>query len=195
VKFADKLAVTKELVSILAAICVAIWAVYSTWIKKEEHIAELQVLELQQKTSLQSHVIPEMSVEQLQKGGDGTILSVLVKLENTGNEMVRISLDDRSVLIVKVEFQDNQSVYGDPVYIGRSRYKGLRKVVGPFIDIGPSEKYQISYVSRIEEPGVYLVRFLSKMDGDSVQGDKKRNLGRDSMTEYHAGIDKIIYID
>lgn len=150
-KVSEKVALTKDLFSMLATICVAIWAVYGTWLKNEEHIADLQVLELQQKTSVHSHVRPEMSIRKLHNGEEGTVFSILVQLENIGNEDVRVSLDDRSILISKINFKDNQASYGNPIYIGNSRYKGFTKLVGSFIDIGPSEKYEISYVSRIIE--------------------------------------------
>ncbi|MCC4210917.1 hypothetical protein [Vibrio parahaemolyticus] len=51
-KIVEKVTIAKEVFSILAAICVAAWAVYGTWVKREQSIAELQVIDLQQKAVL-----------------------------------------------------------------------------------------------------------------------------------------------
>lgn len=193
-KALDKLHMFKEIFSMIAVTCVAVWAIYSTWIKKEERIADLQVIELQQKTDLRSHLFSAMSTEQLYKDENGVVLAISVRLENAGNETVRATLDDRSVFISKVEFESNQTFYNEPIYIGSSRYKGLTKLVAPFVDIGSNEKYELSYVTKISSPGVYLIRFLSKMDSKSVKKNITENFGNNSIIHYSSGVDKIVYI-
>ncbi len=194
-KIVEKVAVAKDVFSMLAAICVAVWALYGTWVKNEEYIADLQVLELQQKTSMHSRVLTEMSIQKLHIKEEGTVFSISVQLKNVGNEDVRVSLNDKTILISKIDFEDGRPVYGTPIYIGNSRYRGFEKVVWDFIDIGPSEKYEISYVSRINGPGIYLVRFLSRMRSSSVKTDLSNNFGNNSIVEYNTGVDRIINVE
>ncbi|HDM8135370.1 TPA: hypothetical protein P0E15_004958 [Vibrio harveyi] len=192
-KIVEKVTIAKEVFSILAAICVAAWAVYGTWVKREQSIAELQVIDLQQKTSLMSSVLTEMTVKQFTTKS-GVVLAMEITLENIGNEDVRISLDKNSILVTKMNFKDGQVVYNEPVYLGHSRYQGQSKITLPYIDIGPHEKYDISYAYEASTPGLYLVRFLSTMQSNSIDSKTKENFGGGGFIKYSAGIDRIVNV-
>ena len=95
----------------------------------------------------------------------------------------------------KIEFENDRAVYREPDYFGDSRYQGFTKFVGPYINVGPNEKYKISFISKVDEPGVYLVRFLSKMDSNSVRDSAKKDFGDNPWMNYSTGIDRIIYVN
>ncbi|MEC8324945.1 MAG: hypothetical protein VX100_02350 [Pseudomonadota bacterium] len=192
-KIIERVTITKEIFSIFAAACVAGWAVYGTWVKREQSIAELKVIELEQKTSLVSSVLTNMTIEQFPTD-NGIALSVRITLENTGNEDVSVSLDKDSILISKMSFEDGQAVYDEPVYLGQSRYIGKNKITLPYVEIGPHEKYDISYAYEASQPGIYLVRFLSSMHSNSLDSKTAEKYGKDSLIKYSAGIDRIVNI-
>ena len=192
-KILETVTITKEIFSIIAAICVAAWAIYGTSVKREQSIAELQVIELQQKTSLMSSVLTDMNINQFTTKS-GVVLAMGITIENIGNEDVRISLDKNSILVAKMNFEDGQVVYSEPVYLGHSRYLGKNKITLPYIDIGPREKYDISYAYEASKPGLYLVRFLSLMQSNSIDSKTTENFGKDSFIKYSTGIDRIINV-
>lgn len=178
----------------LAAVCIAGWALYSTWVKNEQRIADLQVLELQLSTSLRSNVKVDLQVSQIHKNDHGSIISVKAVLENEGNEDVRVTLDDASMQIVEVAFESAQAVFGKPHSFGNSRFSGTDKSVYPFIDVGPGQQYQIVFVTNVKNPGVYILRFLSEMESSSVQSNLLKNFGHGTLVSYSAGADDLIYI-
>ncbi len=191
----DKITSVKDLFSIVAAICVAIWAVYSTWSLNEKRIADLKVVELEQKITLRSHLVTQMQIQKLQTENNSTVLVADIELNNLGNEVVRVSLDNRSILLSKVQFAKDGVAYNDTRYFGDSRYTGKTKWVGPFIDISGKENCRLSYVTKIIEPGTYLVRFLSKMESKSIDALKSEKLGENTWSYYSAGVDEFIYIE
>jgi hypothetical protein len=191
----NKIESIKDIFSIIAAICVAIWAVYSTWSQNEKRIADLKVVELEQKTTLRSHIVTNIQIQKLQSGKNSTILIAKVDLKNIGNQDVRVSLSNRTILISKVVFNKEGVDYKEPKYFGDSRYRGNTKLIGPFIDIGSNESYRLSYVTQINEQGTYLVRFLTKMNSTSIDELKDRKLGSSAFTYYSVGVDEFIYIE
>jgi hypothetical protein len=193
-RFFENLSSVKEIFTMVAAICVAFWAVYGMWIKKEQMIADLKVVELQQNTALRSSLLPSMAVQQYKLDESSVALGIDITLENMGNEDVRVLLDERAILISKVDFVNNEPVYGTPVYLGNSRYQGDVKRTLPFLDVGEHEKYDISYIYKVSEPGVYLVRFLTEMKSESVEDRRVKNFGDKSFIKYNTGVDKVVNI-
>ena len=192
-KATEKVTVVKEIFLMLAAICVAAWAVYGTWIKREESIAELQVVELRQKTNLASSALTNINVQQFMTEG-GVVLAIGITLENIDNEDVRVLLDNNSILVAKMDFKDGHVTYNEPVYLGHSRYQGKNKIALPFIDIGPREKYDISYAYKVSKPGIYLVRFLSTMHSKSIDVKIAENFGEGDFVKYSTGIERIVNV-
>ncbi|ODS23540.1 hypothetical protein AB835_08340 [Candidatus Endobugula sertula] len=188
----EKITAFKDLFSIGAAICVAAWAAYGIWLKNEERIADLKVIELEQKTDLRSHLLSEIIVDELHNDGSSTIFTIDVNLNNIGNDSVRVILDERSLLISKVQFQESKPLYRDVTYIGDYRYRGVSKIVGPFVDVGPKESYRLSYSIKLDSLGTYLIRFLATMESDSVKKNKDKNLGPSQFLNYSTGADKLL---
>lgn len=61
------------------------------------------------------------------------------------------------------------------------------------MDIGPSETYEINYIFQVAEPGLYLLRFLSRMSSDFLVTHKARTK-TPVLIDYSAGADQYISI-
>jgi hypothetical protein len=188
------LATIKDISAIIAALGVLCWSIYSSVLKNEVKIAELQKLELEQKTSLRSALLPTMKVEQIKSEDGGTVLSIGMKFRNAGTEQVRLILNDRSALVAEIDFSDVGVSYIDEVYIGNSRFVESKKIVASYIDIGPKEEYEIYYVHKIKRSGMYFIRFLTPMKSESVNSDKEKFLGKNPILSYSTGVDKVVQV-
>ena len=185
----------KDFFSILAAICVGVWAIYSSVVKNEERKADLEIIELEQKTNISPHLSTSIIIEQVTSLDKNRVYAVYVALKNTGDEDVRVYLDKESLLVAEVEIQDNGVRFNNVTQLGESRFIGRSKVVGPFLDIGANESYDIAYISAVNEPGIYLFRFLAKVSSPAIDKKKILNFGESSFVYYSAGTDRFLSVE
>ena len=196
----EKITACKDITSIFAAVCIAIWAVYSMWIKNEERIADLEVTKLEQDTKLRSRIILEMKTQIMSKHKDETIIKVDIELTNKGNHTARVLLEDEALSILKVKFNENSIDYNDLKYFGSYRYRGQGKMfIGDYIDISGDETYKISFVTKVIEPGLYLIRSLIKKElfGPEREDHGKYGGGKEDTKFIHkaVGTDEYIFIN
>ncbi|HEY9274614.1 hypothetical protein [Achromobacter sp.] len=152
-----------QVTTIVAAIVLAIWAYYSTiYVKKEKEITEYTLKELDQKTTQKPHVQAkvESTVQPLMDGQN--LLLVRVTLSNIGNRESRVTLDDNSLVLVPVAFTEGAPRYKAPISLQSGRYAGTSaRIPLNFVDVGAGESYEITFVQKLENPGVYLIHFLA----------------------------------
>lgn len=152
--------------TIIAAIVLAAWGYYSTiYITKEREATEYKLKELDQKTTQKPHIQAkvESTVQPLTDGKN--LLLVQVTLSNLGNRESRVSLDDHALMLVPVAFSEGKPVYQSPINLQSGRYVGtLNRMSLKFVDVGADESYQITFVHKLENPGIYLIHFLALND-------------------------------
>lgn len=185
----------KDIVSIIAAICVGVWAIYSSVIKNEERKADLEVLALEQNTNISPQLSTSISIDQVSNLDINKVYAIYITLKNTGEEDARVYLDKESLLMAEVEPQVNGVQYNNVRYLGDTRFTGASKIIGPFLDIGANESYDLAYLATMKEPGIYLIRFLSKISSAAVDKRKMQNLGDNTFISYSVGIDRYLSVE
>lgn len=149
--------------TIIAAIVVAIWGYYSTvYVNKEKEVTEYTLKELDQKTTQKPHIQAKVE-SKIQKLTDGkNLLQVKVILSNLGNKESRVTLDDDALTLVPVAFAEGKPIYNKPINLHSGRYAGtLNRAPLRFVDVGAGESYEITFVQKLENPGIYLIHFLA----------------------------------
>jgi hypothetical protein len=184
---------SKDVVSILAAICVGIWAIISVKTLNEERIADLKVIELEQKIEKKSHLNSTMELKAHSINSNERVIQIVVTVTNNGNEFSRLDLDNRALSISKVIFKESGTEYGDTTYIGNSRFSGNSKFVLPYLDIGSKENYRLNFITKVSKPGIYLVRFLSKKLGNSTIKHKSIT-DTPNYVNFYTGVDDYIVV-
>lgn len=192
-----KVGVAASLVSVVALLCVAGWTVWVTYyVKQDSQMSALLLKEMQIKTELSAHVGSTLKTQMMPAEDGASLLEVGVTLSNSGNDIARLNLDRRVLSIVKVQrFDAGLPVYGPAWDVAEARYDGMSStlLVFPFLDIGPSETYELKYIVKLDEPGVYLVRFLSRMKGDHIERHKLK-MNTPSIIEYSTGADAFVTV-
>lgn len=162
-----------EIVTIVAAIAVGVWGVYSTiYVKKEKEVTDYTLQELKQKTTQTPHI--QAKVEPVvKKGTNGLVLlTVKITLSNLGTKESRITLDDNSLALIPVDFSAGKPVFQEPINIISSRYAGnLHRVPLQFVDIGAGENYELTYAYGMNTKGTYLIHFLALNGTKPPEGD------------------------
>jgi len=180
--------------SVLAAIAIGAWACWSTYaVKREGEIAELTLQDLKQKTSLAPHIGTRLQTKIHPSPTTATTVEVAVTMTNQGTDFARLNLEPRVLSITKVDFQSGSPVFNHTRSLGDTRFKGETEWIGGYVDIGPSETYEINYIFQVAEPGLYLVRFLSRMSSDFLVTHKARTQ-TPALIDYSAGADQYITI-
>nr|WP_314527236.1 hypothetical protein [uncultured Pseudomonas sp.] len=186
--------ITLNFISVIAAIVIGIWAWWSTYtVKREGEIAELTLQDLKQKTQLAPHIGTKIQTKIHPSNNTETTLEVAVTLTNQGTDFARLNLEKRALSITKVDFRSGAPDFNHTRNLGDTRYKGETEIVFPYIDIGPSETYELNYIFQIEEPGLYLVRFLSRMKSDHLLIHKART-ATPELIDFSTGADQYITI-
>lgn len=182
-------------VSILAVLIGGIWIAFNTlYVKQERQISAYTLRELEQKTNLAPHLKSKViaSVSTPESGGASTI-QVRVELSNQGTDVQRVILDNGALSVTAVIFQGGAPLFIGEVPMGSTRFKGVLRQVGDFIDVGAGETYDISYIFQLNSPGTYLVRFLAKMQSPYLE-EYKHKVGAPEMQDYSVGDDQYITI-
>ncbi|WP_085606867.1 MULTISPECIES: hypothetical protein [unclassified Pseudomonas] len=158
--------------TIIAAIVVAVWGYYSTvYVKKEKEVTEYTLKELDQRTTQKPHIQAkvESSVQPLMDGQN--LLQVKVILSNLGNKESKVTLDDDALTLVPVAFAEGKPIYKKPISLLSGRYAGtLNRAPLQFVNVGAGESYEITFVQKIENSGIYLIHFLA-LNGISPSKD------------------------
>lgn len=192
-----KVAVAASLLTLVGLLCVGGWTVWVThYVKQDSQMSALLLKEMQMKTELSAHVGATLATRLMPFEGGARLLEVGVTLSNSGNDIARLNLGSRVLSIVKVErFEAGLPVYGVAWDVAAARYDGMSStlVVFPYLDIGPSESYELKYVVKLDEPGLYLVRFLSRMKSDPIERHKLK-MNTPSIIEYSAGADAYVTV-
>lgn len=149
--------------TIIAAIVVAVWGYYSTvYVTKEKEITEYTLKEMDLKTTQRPHIQAnvESTIEPLMDGQN--LLQVKVILSNIGNKESKVTLDDDALTLVPVTFADGKPVYQKPINLLSGRYAGtVNRAPLRFVNVGAGESYEVTFVRKLENPGIYLVHFLA----------------------------------
>ncbi|MCF5054848.1 hypothetical protein GIW50_18530 [Pseudomonas syringae] len=192
-----KVGVFASVASLVALLCVAAWTVWVTYyVKQDSQMSALLLKEMQIKTELSAHVGATLATHLMPAEGGASVLEIGVTLSNSGNDIARLNLDRRVLSVVKVErFEAGLPVYGRAWDIAGARYDGMSStlLVFPYLDVGPSESYELKYVVKLDEPGLYLVRFLSRMKSDHIERHKLK-MNTPSIIEYSTGADAFITV-
>ncbi|MFC6335394.1 hypothetical protein GIR22_10465 [Pseudomonas sp. CCM 7891] len=192
-----KVGIAASLLSIVTLACVAGWTIWVThYVKRESEMTTLMLKEMTQKTDLSPHVGTVLATKLTTAEGGGSLVEVGVTLSNQGNDIARMNLGQRVLSIVKVQrFDSGLPVYGPAWDVAAARYDGMSSalLVFPYLDIGPSESYELKYMVRLDEPGLYLVRFLSRMKSDHIDRHKLR-MNTPALIEYSTGADAFITV-
>ena len=192
-----KVGVIASLLSLVGLLCVAGWTVWVTYyVKQDSQMSALLIKEMQQKTELSAHVGATLKTQLMPAEDGASLLEIGVTLSNSGNDIARLNLDRRVLSVVKVQrFDAGLPVYGPAWDIATARYDGWSStlVVFPYLDIGPSESYELKYIVKLDEPGLYLVRFLSRMKSDHIERHKLK-MSTPSIIEYSTGADAFITV-
>ena len=192
-----KVGVVASLLSLVGLLCVGGWTVWVTYyVKQDSQMSALLIKELQLKTELSAHVGATLATQLKPTEGGSSLLEVGVTLSNSGNDIARLNLDRRVLSIIKVQrFEAGLPVYGPAWDVATARYDGMSStlLVFPYLDIGPSESYELKYVVKLDEPGLYLVRFLSRMKSDHIERHKLK-MSTPSIIEYSTGADAFITV-
>jgi len=183
----------KDIFSILAAICVGIWAVYNLLILNEERIAGLKVKELTQKTELKPQISSSMELTYHSLAEGEYAIQIRIKISNNGSEFSRLNLEKESLSISKVSFDKELPEFSETAYIGDAKFSGWPKVVLPFLDVGANEEYTLNYITKVVGSGIYMIRFLSKKTDESINKHKiKTNTPR--FVNFAVGSDEYLVI-
>lgn len=177
----------------IAAIFVGAWACYSAlYVKQEKKVTEYTLKELALKTEKAPHVETKLETI-LEPLADGQyLLQVNVILSNHGNRETRVDLDNESLSLVPVIFNDGHPSFQNPVNLSTGRYPGSpHRVALNWIDIGASETYSLSYVHTLRTPGTYLIHFMS-LNGSEPQA--RTDHFTSLPIKYAVGADKYITI-
>lgn len=182
-------------VSILAVLIGGVWIAFNAlYVKQEKQISAYTLRELEQKTNLAPHVRAKVNATIGEsQGAPGSIVQVLVELSNQGTEAQRVILDNGALSIAGIVFFGSVPQFIGEIPMGVTRFKGVMRQVGDFIDIGAGETYDISYIFRLKSPGTYLVRFLAKMESPYLE-EYKQKVGTPALQNYSVGDDQYITI-
>ncbi|HCD5425975.1 TPA: hypothetical protein OMS29_003429 [Klebsiella aerogenes] len=186
--------IAAQATTIVAAIAVGVWAVYSTfYVKKEQLITEYTLKELTQKTTREPHIQARIDATLKPLDTDDCLLQVKVTLSNPGNLEGKVLLDDSALTLVSVNFSGGDPVYHSPVSLMTGRYTGtLQRLVLPFVNIGAGESYELTFIHRINTPGTYLIRFLAL--NDTADQEKQHSVSDLPPYQYSVGADQYVVI-
>ncbi|VVO01073.1 hypothetical protein PS718_02669 [Pseudomonas fluorescens] len=149
--------------TVIAAFVIAVWGYYSTvYVKKEKEVTEYTLKELHQKTTQKPHI--QAKVEStVQRLADGQkLLLVRVILSNLGNKESKVTLDNDALTLVPVTFAEGRPIYQKPTNLLSGRYPGtFNRAPLRFVNVGAGESYEITFVQKLENPGIYLIHFLA----------------------------------
>lgn len=192
-----KVGVVASLLSLVGLLCVAGWTVWVTYyVKHDSQMSALLLKEMQLKTELSPHVAATLKTQLMPAEDGASLLEVGVTLSNSGNDIARLNLDRRVLSIINVQrFDAGLPVYGPAWDVATARYDGMSSTlwVFPYLDIGPSETYELKYIVKLDEPGLYLVRFLSRMKSDHIERHKLK-MSTPAIVEYSTGADAFITV-
>lgn len=186
--------IAAQVTTIVAAIAVGVWAVYSTfYVKKEQLITEYTLKELAQKTAREPHIQARIDATLKPLDTDNSLLQVKVTLSNPGNLEGKVLLDDVALTLVPVSFSGGDPVYQSPVSLMSGRYAGpLQRLVLPFVNIGAGENYELTFIHRINTPGTYLIRFLAL--NDTAGQEKQHSVSDLPPYRYSVGADQYVVV-
>ncbi|QTF07549.1 hypothetical protein HC231_06140 [Brenneria izadpanahii] len=186
--------ILSQATTIIAAIAVAVWGVYSTiYVKKEKQVTEYTLKELAQKTTQKPHIQAkvESTVQPLDNGKN--LLQVKVILSNLGNEESKVTLDDDALTLVPITFSEGKPIYQKPISLLSGRYAGtLSRIPLQFVNVGASETYELTFVHSIENSGTYLIHFLALNGINPPDGDFSATGG--IPYQYSVGADQYVVI-
>lgn len=173
----DKLLLCSQVLSnfttFIAAIVLGVWGFYSTfYVNKVKEVTEYTLEDWKHRTSLKPHIQAkvETSLEQISEGKH--LLKIVVTLSNLGERESRVTLDDQSVSIVPVAFDDGIPEFQSPINLANGRYTGtVNRLALDWIDIGSGESYELTYAYLLSEAGTYLVHFLSHNGSSPEKGE------------------------
>ncbi|WAI81016.1 MULTISPECIES: hypothetical protein [Achromobacter] len=181
--------------TIIAAVVVAVWGYYSTvYVKKEREVTEYTLKELEQKTAQRPHIQAkvETTVQKLMEGGN--LVAIKVTLFNLGNQESRVTLDEHSLVLVPVVFVEGKPNYQSSTTLQSGRYAGsLARIPLNFVDVGAGESHEITFVQKIEKPGVYLIHFLA-LNGVNPPAEVFSNADV-PLYRYAVGADKYLVVN
>lgn len=90
------------------------------------------------------------------------LLQVKVILSNIGSKESKVTLDDDALTLVPVTFSDGKPLYQKPINLLSGRYAGtVNRAPLRFVNVGAGESYEVTFVRKLENPGIYLVHFLA----------------------------------
>lgn len=184
-----------QIFTIVAAIAVAIWGLYSTiYVKKEKLFTEYTLKELDQKTTQKPHIQAkvESTIQPLAAGQN--LLQIKVIISNIGNKESKVSLDKDALSLVPVVFNEGEPRYKKPIYLLNGRYLGtLNRTPLNFINIGAGESYEVTFVHVVENPGVYLIHLLALNGIEPTEKDSGMTGGLPF--QYAVGVDQYVVVE
>ncbi|MDH0729228.1 hypothetical protein N5F23_24945 [Pseudomonas sichuanensis] len=186
--------IASQIMTMIAAIAVAIWGIYSTnYIKKEREITEYTLKELHQKTTQAPHIQAKVDPTVRPFAGDRNLLEVKITLSNSGNKASKVLLDENALTLVPVEFVNGEPRYQPPINLISGRYVGnLARIPLRFVNVGPGETYEITFVHNIKNPGVYLIHFLA-LNGIEPS-EEERSAAGGLPYKYSVGADQYLIV-
>lgn len=182
-------------VSILAVLIGGVWIAFNAlYVKQEQQISAYTLRELEQKTNLAPHVRSKVTATVGEpQGNAGSIVQERVELSNQGTDAQRVILDNGALSVSGIVFMDSMPQFIGEIPMGSTRFEGVLRQVGKFVDIGAGETYDISYIFRLRSPGTYLVRFLAKMQSPYLDRYKEQ-VGTPALQDYSVGDDQYITV-
>lgn len=183
-----------QVTTVIVAIVVGFWGYYSTiYVKKEKEVTEYTLKELEQRTTQTPHIQAKFrtNVQPLDNGL--RMLQIKVMLSNLGNKESRVSLDDDSLTLIPVEFSKGNPIFKTPVNLLAGRYSGtLNRMPLNFVDIGPGENYELTFVHSLNSSGVFLIHFLAL---NGIKPSENKFSSTESIPfKYSVGMDDYIII-
>lgn len=186
--------IAAQATTILAAIVVGLWAIYSTiYVKKEKEVTEYNLKDLRQKTAQIPHIQAKVESIVQPTENDLNLLQIKVILFNLGNKPSRVSLDENTLTLIPVTFTEGKPIFQKPINLLSGRYMGtLSRVPLQFVDIGAGESYEFTFVHSLKDPGTYLIHFLALNSTDPSKKDL--SLTGNIPYQYAVGADQYIVI-
>lgn len=186
--------ICSQIVTIVAAIAVGVWGVYSTiYVKKEKEVTDYTLQELKQKTTQTPHIQAKVKpiIEKVNNGA--VLLTVKITLSNLGTKESRVTLDDNSLALIPVDFSTGKPVFHEPINIVSSRYAGnLHRVPLQFVDIGAGENYEFTFAYGMNTKGTYLIHFLALNGTTPSEGEVSSTYG--IPYKYSVGADEYVIV-
>jgi len=172
----------------IAAIVLGVWGLYSTfYVNKVSEVTEYTLQDWKNRTNLKPHIQAKVETDLEDVGDSKKLLKVVITLSNSGDQESRVSLDEQSISLVPVGFEDGSPRFLAPKNLADGRYNGtLNRMALDWVDIGSGESYELTYVHLISHPGTYLVHFLSH-NGLELKGSSLP-------IKYTVGADKYIVV-